>query len=255
MTVIRNVSPMDSLSIDLLRAIFQELDAVMLCRLSKVSKDFRAASDEDSVWNIAHGFTKQRSLEILSELGAISFSKNEECLAAAVVARNSEYEGSVEETDDADGAISRRDRAYEAWDKLQQERHIILRMRAIAYRTIRVPKKLRVVATDALVHYYKVTECIDSILMGMPRCADDAAYCDLNRKRTEAEHALVDADADVKKWENAFVDHIRCSTTYAPAFCVSTRCSSTYKPAFCCAQQPWGTSPPLENLEQAWMYE
>lgn len=250
------MSPMDSLSIDLLRAIFQELDAVMLCRLSKVSKDFRVAADEDCVWNAAHGFTKQRSLEILSELGALSLSKNEECLAAATVASNSEYEGSADETDDA---ISRRDRAYEAWDNLQQDRQIILRRHAIAYRTLRVPKKLRVAAADALVDYYKVTECIDSILKGAPRCADDdifaAVYRDLNCKRAEAEHALIDADAIVKKWEHSFADHIRCSFTFAPAYCVGSCCPSTYKPAFCCAQQPWGTSPPLENLEQSWMYE
>jgi hypothetical protein len=245
MTVIRHISPMDSLSIDLLRAIFQELDAVMLCRLSKVSKNFRVAADEDCVWNAAHGFTKWRSWEILSELGSLSGSKDDECMAAAFVASNSEYEGS--EDDDTDDAISRRDRAYEAWDKLQQERHVIQRMHAIAYRMLRVPKKLRVVAADALVHYYKVTQCIDFILKGVPRCSDDdtftSAYRDLNLKRTEAEHALIDADVDVRKWENAFS---KCG-------CVSH--SSTYTPAFCCTQQPWGTSPPLENLEQSWMYE
>ena len=124
---------------------------------------------------------------------------------------------------------------------------------------LRVPKKLRVAAADALVHYYKVTQCIDSILKGVPRCADDdifaAAYRDLNHKRTQAEHALKDAEADVKKWEHSFVDHKRCSFTFAPAYCVSMRCSSTYTAAFCCVQKPWGTSPPLENLEQSWMYE
>lgn len=236
---------MDSLSTDLLCAIFQKLDAVMLCRLSKVSKDFRVAADEDCVWNAAHGFTKKRSLDTLSELGALSCSKNEECTAAAFVASNSEYDGSTE--DETDDAIGRRDRAYEAWDKLQQERHVIQRKHAIAYRMLRVPKKLRVVAADALVHYYKVTECIDSILKGMPRCADDdafaSAYRDLNLKRTEAEHALIDADVDVRKWENAF------------SKCGCVRCSSTYTPAFCCTQQPWGTSPSLENLVQSWMYE
>jgi len=236
---------MDSLSIDLLRVIFQELDAVMLCRLSKVSKDFRVAADEDRVWNAAHGFTKRLSLATMSELGALSFFKNEECTAAAFVARNSEYEGSEE--GDTDDAISRRDRAYEALDKLQQERHIAQRVHAIAYRMLRVPKKLRVVAADALVRYYKVTQCIDSILKGMPRCSDDdifaAAYRDLNLKRTEAEHALIDADVNVRNWENYF------------SKCGCVRCSSTYTPAFCCTQQPWGTSPPLENLEQSWMYE
>jgi len=235
---------MDSLSIDLLRAIFQELDAVMLCRLSKVSKDFRVAADEDCVWNAAHGFTKWWSLETMSELGALSCSKNDECMAAAFVAHNSEYEGSEDDTDDA---ISRRDRADEAWDKLQQERHIIQRMHAIAYRMLRVPKKLRVVAADALVHYYKVTQCIDFILKGVPRCGDDdafaSAYRDLNLKRTEAEHALIDADVDVRNWENSFS---KCGCIHR---------SPTYTPAFCCTQQPWGTSPPLENLEQSWMYE
>jgi hypothetical protein len=248
---------MDSLSTDLLGAIFRELDAVMLCRLSKVSKDFRVAADEDCVWNTAHGFTKKQSLDTLSELGALLCSKNEECTAAAFVASNSEYDGSTE--DDTDDAISRRDRAYEAWDNLQQELLVTKRRLAIAYRMLRVPKKLRVVAADALVHYYKVTECIDSILKGIPRCSDDdkfaSAYRDLNRKRTEAEHALIDANADVKKWEHSFADNIRCSFTFAPAYCVSTRSSSTYTPAFCCAQEPWGTSPPLENLEQSWMFE
>jgi hypothetical protein len=248
---------MDSLSIDLLREIFQKLDAVMLCRLSQVSKDFRVAADEECVWDTAHGFTKGRSFVLLMELGALSLSKTEECNAAAHIASISEFDGSTE--DESDDAIGRRDRAYEAWDAAQNEQRIIRRMHAIAYRMLRVPKKLRVVAADALVHYYKVTQCIDSILKGVPRCADDdifaAAYRDLNRKRLEAEHALIVANADVKKWEHSFVDHKRCSFTFAPAYCVSTRCSSTYTAAFCCAQKPWGTSPPLENLEQSWMYE
>ena len=248
---------MDSLSIDLLREIFQKLDAVMLCRLSEVSKDFRVAADDDSVWDTAHGFTKGRSFVTLMELGALSLSKTEECNAAAHIASISEFDGSTE--DESDDAIARRNRAYEAWDAAQNEQRIVRRMHAIAYRMLRVPKKLRVVAADALVNYYKVTQCIDSILKGVPRCADDdifaAAYRDLNLKRTEAEHALVDADSEVKKWEDAFVDHVRCSFTFAPAYRVSTRCSSTYTSAFCCAQRPWGTSPPLENLEQRWMFE
>jgi hypothetical protein len=250
-------SPMNSLSTDLLRAIFQELDAVMLCRLSSVSKDCRVAADDDSVWDAVHGFAKGKSFEILLELGALSLSKTEECNAAATIASNSEFDGSTE--DESEDAIGRRDRAYEAWDTLQTEQRIIRRTHAIAYRMLRVPKKLRVAAADALVHYYKVTQCIDSILKGVPRCSDDdifaAAYRDLNRKRTEAEHALIDADSNVKKWEHSFVDHKRCSFTFAPAYCVSTRCSSTYTASFCCAQQPWGTSPPLENLEQSWIYE
>ena len=249
--------PMDSLSTDLLRAIFQELDAVMLCRLSKVSKDFRVAADEECVWNAAHGFTKGKSLEILLELGALSLSKTEECNAAATSARNSEFDGSTE--DESDDAIGRRDRAFEAWETAQNEKQIIRRTHAIAYRMLRVPKKLRVAAADALVHYYKVAQCIDSILKGVPRCSDDdtfaSTYRDLNLKLTEAERALIDADADVKKWEHAFVDHKRCSFTFAPAYCVSTRCSSTYTPAFCCAQKPWGNSPPLEILEHRWTFE
>lgn len=234
---------MDSLSTDLLRAIFQELDAVMLCRLSTVSKDCRVAADDDSVWNTAHGFAKGRSFEILMELGALSLSKTEECNAAAAIASNSEFDGSTE--DESDDAIGRRDRAYEAWDTAQNEKKIIRRTHAIAYRMLRVPKKLRVAAADALVHYYKVTQCIDSILKGVPRCSDDdtfaSAYRDLNLKLTEAERALIDANVDVKKWEHAFVDHIRCA--------------STYTPAFCCAQQPWGNSPPLEILEHRWTFE
>lgn len=226
---------MDSLSIDLLRAIFQELDAVMLCRLSQVSKDFLVATDDDSLWTVTHGFTKKRSLEILLELGALSSSKTEEC--------NAEFDGSTE--DESEDAIDRRDRAYEAWDTAQNEQRIIRRMHAIAYRMLRVPKKLRVVAADALVRYCKVTQCIDSILKGVPRSSDDDtfaySYRDLNLKRTEVEHALIDADAAVKKWEHFFVDH--------------RRCSSTYTPAFCCAQKPWGNSPPLENIEHRWMFE
>jgi len=249
--------PMDSLSIDMLREIFQELDAVMLCRLATVSKDFQVAADDDGVWETAHGFAKGRSWVILFELGVLSLSKTEECNAAATIASNSEFDGSTE--DESEDAIGRRNRAYAAWDTLQTEQRIIRRTHAIAYRMLRVPKKLRVAAADALVHYYKVTQCIDSILKGVPRCADDdifaAAYRDLNRKRTEAEHALKDADSNVKKWEHSFVDHKRCSFTFAPAYCVSTRCSSTYTAAFCCAQQPWATSPPLENLEQSWVYE
>ena len=234
---------MDSLSTDLLGAIFQELDAVMLCRLSTVSKVFRVAADEDCVWDAAHGFTKQRSLDTLSELGALSCAKNEECMAAAFLANNSEFGGSTE--DDSEDAISRRDHAFEAWETAQNEKRIIWRTHAIAYRMLRVPKKLRVAAADALVHYYKVAQCIDSILKGIPRCSDDdtfaAAYRDLNLKLIEAEHALVDANADVKKWEHAFVDHIRCA--------------STYTPAFCCAQKPWGNSPSLEILEHRWTFE
>ena len=122
--------PMDSLSIDLLREIFQELDAVMLCRLATVSKDCRVAADDDRVWETVHGFAKGQSFVILLELGVLSLSKTEECNAAAHIASISEFDGSTE--DESDDAIGRRNRAYEAWETAQNEQRIIRRTHAIA---------------------------------------------------------------------------------------------------------------------------
>ena len=58
---------MDKLSDDLFCAIFQELDAVTLLTLSRVSKDFQNVADSNSVWNIAHGFTRTQTMTVITE--------------------------------------------------------------------------------------------------------------------------------------------------------------------------------------------
>jgi hypothetical protein len=58
---------MDKLSDDLLQAIFQELDAVTLLTLSRVSKEFQFAADSDSTWKYVHGFTRTQSMTVITE--------------------------------------------------------------------------------------------------------------------------------------------------------------------------------------------
>lgn len=58
---------MDKLSDDLLQAIFQELDAVTLLTLSRVSKEFQFAADSDSTWTYAHGFTRTQTMTVITE--------------------------------------------------------------------------------------------------------------------------------------------------------------------------------------------
>jgi hypothetical protein len=58
---------MDKLSDDLMCSIFQELDAVTLLLLSRVSKDFQILADSNSVWNIAHGFTRAKTMTVIAE--------------------------------------------------------------------------------------------------------------------------------------------------------------------------------------------
>ena len=58
---------MDKLSDDLLRAIFQELDAVSLLLLSQVSKEFQFAADSDSTWTYVHGFTRTQTMTVITE--------------------------------------------------------------------------------------------------------------------------------------------------------------------------------------------
>lgn len=220
---------MEMLSSDLLRLIFQELDGVTLCRIAQVSKDCRVVSGEDRVWDVAHGFTKGRSVEILSELGTLVNTQNEKCLSASFELRHSFCA-----------------EKYEIWSDLNDELRHIQARQLIGYRMLRVPKKLRILASDALVYYHRLNRCIDAILVSAEHGDYDTYFSDARHelycKRADAHQALADSNADILDWEKSFAE------------CRKLR-SMSYSLAFCCTHQPWGTSPSLETLDNLERYE
>ncbi len=229
MTVIDLTLTMEMLSCDVLCLIFQELDGVTLCRIAQVSKDFRIVSDEDRVWDVAHGFTKGKSLEILSELGALVNTQNEKCLSASFELRHSFCS-----------------KKYENWSVFEEELRITQARQLVGYRMLRVPKKLRTLASDALVYYHRLNRCIDAILVNAEHGDYDSYFSDARHelycKRADAQQALADSNEDILDWENSFAD------------CRELR-SMSYSLAFCCTHQPWGISPSLETLENLELYE
>jgi hypothetical protein len=136
---------MEKLSSDLLHLIFQELDGMTLCRLSQVSKDFRVVADDDGAWNVAHGFTKRRSLEIVC--GHIRNLLDAEAEIEEVTYFP------YTELNTAD------------WDEIEEERELCKDNAnqaavalAIVYRALRVPIRLREALAANLVEWFRLTD-------------------------------------------------------------------------------------------------
>jgi len=148
---------MDKLSDDLLRAIFQELDAVTLLTLSQVSKEFQFAADSDFTWKYAHGFTRKQSMTVIAES-----KRNIRVLGDMLwVARRAELKAGeiFFRAPSSDWAVSEQKRleltnAHRLWKDTTGNLDKATRDLSVALQMLRVPLAMRLDAASARVEYY-----------------------------------------------------------------------------------------------------
>ena len=202
---------MEKLSGDLLHTIFQELDATTMCRLSQVSKDFQVIADSDSTWNIVHGFTKARSLEVVR--GHIR-----ELLDIEQELEDITYYPYREPNDTN-------------WDDVEEERvwcehsaKLAAVSLATLYRMMRVPIRLREALSVNLLEWFRLT---DYLRPSWPVWRSDfvkpPSWDESVNARRVAEHAIV-------KWEKATGPDI-LSGPYSIAY--------SYSVGHCCLHSAW----------------
>jgi len=148
---------MDKLSDDLLRAIFQELDAVTLLTLSQVSKEFQFAADSDFTWTYVHGFTRKQSMSVITE------SKRQIRVLGDMlwVARRAEQKAGeiFFRTPSSDWVVSEQKRleltnAHRLWKDTTGNLDKATRDLSVALQMLRVPLAMRLDAASARVAYY-----------------------------------------------------------------------------------------------------
>lgn len=148
---------MDKLSDDLLRAIFQELDAVTLLTLSQVSKDFQIAADSDFTWKCVHGFTRKQSMTVIAES-----KRNIRVLGDMLwVARRAELKAGeiFFRTPSSDWVVAEQKRleltnAHRLWKDTTGNLDKATRDLSVAIQMLRVPLAMRLDAASARFEYY-----------------------------------------------------------------------------------------------------
>ena len=216
---------MEKLSGDLLFSIFQELDAKTLCVVSQVSKDFNAVADSDVTWVSVHGFTRYRSLEILSEL-KVAISKFDEALSIAVeveIAAGLVYFRRDTGRDADAEALARAnfESAHQIWKATKLDLAKATQDLSIAYQMLRVPVRLRLAAASANSDYYFTCRVYNASgrffrkLSQIEICGVDAARIHLTKLDREVT-SLMDLSELAK------------ATTF-------------WWGAVCCARSPWAT--------------
>jgi hypothetical protein len=148
---------MEKLSDDLLQAIFQELDAVTLLTLSRVSKDFQILADSNSVWKYVHGFTRTQSMTVITE----SKRRIRELGDLLWVARRAELKaGEVFfRTPSSDWVVAEQKRldltnAHLLWKDTTGNLDKATRDLSVARQMLRVPRAMRLDAASARCEYY-----------------------------------------------------------------------------------------------------
>jgi hypothetical protein len=173
---------MDKLSEDLLQAIFQELDAVTLLTLSRVSKEFQFAADSDSTWKYVHGFTRKQSLSIIAES-----KRNIRVLGDLLwVARRAELKAGeiFFRTGHSDWVLSEQKRldltnAHLLWKDTTGNLDKATRDLSVALQMLRVPRAMRLDAASARCEYY--AELKKAQRMKLDVSATDAARSRLTK--------------------------------------------------------------------------
>jgi len=173
---------MDKLSDDLLQAIFQELDAVTLLTLSRVSKEFQILADSNSVWKYVHGFTRTQSMSIIAES-----KRNIRVLGDLLwVARRAELKAGeiFFRTGHSDWAVSEQKRldltnAHRLWKDTTGELDKATRDLSVACQMLRVPRAMRLDAASARCEYY--AELKKAQRMKLDVSATDAARSRLTK--------------------------------------------------------------------------
>lgn len=173
---------MDKLSEDLLQAIFQELDAVTLLTLSRVSKEFQFAADSDSTWKYAHGFTRTQSMTIIAE----SKRHIRELGDLLWVARRAELKAGeiFFRAPSSDWAVSEQKRleltnAHRLWKDTTGSLDKATRDLSVALQMLRVPRATRLDAARTRIEYY--TELKKAQRMKLDVSATDAARSRLTK--------------------------------------------------------------------------
>ena len=137
---------MDNLSSDLLGMVFKQLDALTLCNLAKVSKDFAVVANSDDIWIEAHGSQKLDTKLLLLRLTTELNTSRVTCEQIGVVALAAISDCNGNPFRDADSESRVRARANaerKAWSKagdIVDKNAIYL---SIGYRVLGLPLKLR----------------------------------------------------------------------------------------------------------------
>lgn len=204
---------MEKLSSDILHTIFQELDATTLCRLAQVSKDFQVVADSNSVWNIAHGFTKERSLDIVR--GHIR-----ELLDIEQELEDITYYPYVEhESVNTDWDAAEEDRVW-----CEHSAKLAAVSLAMLYRTLRVPFRLREALSVKLLEWFRITDHLQPAWpVWRPDFVKPPGWDETAAARREAEYAITE-------WEKA-TGHDVLSEPYSIAY--------SYGIGHCCLHSAW----------------
>ena len=137
---------MEKLSLDLLGLVFQHLDALTLCNLAKVSKDFAGVANGDYIWIEAHGSKKidaMAAIATLTEELDISRDICEHVGAAALAAIS---DCNSDPFRDADSEYRARALANTARMKWSRAADVVDKKTlnlSIGYRVLGIPFKLR----------------------------------------------------------------------------------------------------------------
>jgi len=137
---------MDNLSSDLLGLVFKQLDALTLCNLAKVSKDFAVVANSDDIWIEVHGSQKMDSKIAIAALTTELNASRETCEQVGVVALAAISDCNSDPFRDAESeyrARARADAARKAWNRagdLVDKNTLHL---SIGYRVLGLPFKLR----------------------------------------------------------------------------------------------------------------
>jgi hypothetical protein len=173
---------MDKLSSDLLQAIFQELDAVTLLTLSRVSKEFQFVADSDSAWKYVHGFTRKQSMSIITES-----KRNIRVLGDLLwVARRAELKAGeiFFRAPSSDWVVAEQKRleltnAHLLWKDTTGSLDKATRDLSVALQMLRVPRAMRLDAARTRNEYY--TELKKARRMKLDGSATDAAMSRLTK--------------------------------------------------------------------------
>jgi hypothetical protein len=173
---------MEKLSDDLMCSIFQELDAVSLLTLSRVSKDFQILADSNSVWNIAHGFTRMQTMTVIAEskrrireLGDLLWvARRAELKAGEIFFRANTRDFVVEEQKRLDLT-----NAHRLWKDTTGSLDKATRDLSVALQMLRVPLAMRLDAARTRIEYY--AELKKAQRMKLDVSATDAARSRLTK--------------------------------------------------------------------------
>ena len=137
---------MDNLSSDLLGLVFKQLDALTLCNLAKVSKDFAVVANSDDIWIEAHGSQKLDTKLLLLLLTTELNTSRVTCEQIGVVALAAISDCNGNPFRDADSESRVRARANaerKAWSKAGELVDKNAKYLSIGYRVLGLPLKLR----------------------------------------------------------------------------------------------------------------